>query len=190
MRFYTITTNKEYLYLQNQLFPLWADELVVINLANQEVEQYCLEMGLEFYNLPQIDLGDAINWVIQNLVSGSENWGIIGENVFITQNIEFSRYETEVISRMKISDETPYMAPELLLCETGVDFSDVDFSIEPYGIDTNKKINEYTVDWVKAELFEELPTITTYTLNQNIIGFKYDGTDISEVQWFLTKLGF
>ena len=189
MKFYTITTNKDYVYLQNQLFPQWADQLIVINLGSQEVEEYCLASGLEFYNLPGLDLGDALNWTIQNIINKDEHYGIIGENVFITQNVEFTRYETEVISKLKLNGETPYMSPELILCEASVDLTDVDFSIEPYGIDTNKKINEYSIDWVQSEVFDEIPTITTFSLTNNLVAFRYDGSDISDISYFLRKLG-
>lgn len=186
MKFYIITKNVDFLSTQNQLLGQWADEPIVINLSSVEVEEYCISRGLVFYNLPDINYGDALNWT-KNIIDITNDYAILNDKVFITQDIVFSRYETEIISRFKSYNDTPYMDPDFILCEKGVDLSDVDFSILPYGIDTNKKINEYTVDWITNDTYND--NIKTYNLSDNLIAFKYYGDSINEVWYFLRKLG-
>jgi hypothetical protein len=186
MNFYCITKNIDYVNLQNQVLSMWSDKLIVINPSDLDMENFCIQREITFYNIPVMDYGDGLNYIISNIIDNTTEYAIIAEGTFITQNIEFIRYETEIISQLLLHLGTPYMSPDLLLSEANVDFKDVDFSIEPFGIETNKKINQYTIDWVNVETQDDY---TIYSLTNNIIGFRYNGNDINDVREFLKKLG-
>lgn len=194
MKYYSIHFNRpDFVEIQFELSKRYNYDLVIVNNGmNKSIRDISNKIGVECIDTLNVggngsmSHGGSINQIIKR-IDMSEDWGLLDHDMFITNNIDFEKYDADVITMICDNiPSTPYMWPGMLICKGGVDLSDVDFRPgvgikADTGSDTWRYVDEYKVKWCDLEIhgvhdhkmIQNSRAIAKHKVDNDVLGYHY-----------------